>query len=96
MRLILSGEAEADLRGIIHYSITQWGRERARRYVGGLRDKLDLLAEHPEIGPPADEVRPGLRRLTYYRHSVFYRIRGPETRIVRILHKQMEAERHFP
>lgn len=95
MRLILSGDAEADLRGIIRYTTGQWGRSRARRYVEGLRAKLRLLCEHPDIGRTADEVRPGLRRLSYISHTAFYRIRGAEIRIVRILHKQMQPEQHI-
>jgi toxin ParE1/3/4 len=96
MRLIISAAAEADLRQIIRYTTTQWGGARARSYVAGLRAKLSLLREHPEMGPAADEVRPGLRRCSYIRHNAFYRVQGQNIRVVRILHKQMQARLHFP
>ena len=96
MRLILSEDAEADLRAIARFTKEQWGEASARRYVHGLRRKLKLLCEHPGIGPTADEVRAGLRRCSYGSHHAYYRVRLGEIRIVRILHKQMRAEEHLP
>jgi toxin ParE1/3/4 len=95
MRLSLSEDAEADLQEIARYSGSRWGRERARRYVRDLRTKLELLREHPELGPPADQIRAGLRRYSYVSHHIFYRIEPDAVRIVRILHKQMQVERRL-
>ena len=95
MRLSLSEDAEADLRDIARFSARKWGRERARRYVRDLRMKLELLRDHPELGSTADEIRPGLRRYPYISHNIFYRIRLDTVRIVRILHKQMQAESYI-
>jgi toxin ParE1/3/4 len=95
VRLILSEDAEADLREISRYTKEHWGRERAYRYVQSLRNKLKLLCRHPELGPPAEGVRPALRRCSYVSHNVFYRIGSGEIRVVRILHKQMRAEGHL-
>lgn len=95
MRLIVSVDAEADLRSIARYTSGRWGRERARSYLLGLRSKLRLLCEHPELGSTADEVRPGLRRYPYISHNIFYRFRGDDVRIVRVLHKQMQAEHYI-
>lgn len=94
MRLILSEEAEADLREIARFAKGRWGTERAREYVHGLRAKLKLLCTHPELGPAADEIRPGLRRCSYLSHHALYRVHRDHIRIVRILHKQMQAKDH--
>jgi toxin ParE1/3/4 len=96
VRLIVSAEAEADLRAIIRFTTLEWGIERAGSYARGLGERLQLLREHPELGPPADEISPGLRRYPYLSHNAFYRIGKDEVRIVRILHKRMGSGRHLP
>jgi toxin ParE1/3/4 len=95
MRLILSEDAESDLREISRYTRDRWGPERARSYVWGLRDKLTLLCAHPQLGPVADEVRPGLRRCSYLNHNAFYRAGDDYVRIIRILHKHMLAQEYL-
>ena len=92
MRLTRSERAEADLREIIRHARRRWGTEQARHYAAGLRQRLELLCGHPELGPAADEIRPGLRRCSYVSHNAFYRVDRDRIRVVRILHKRMRAE----
>ncbi|MCA1748383.1 MAG: type II toxin-antitoxin system RelE/ParE family toxin [Parasphingopyxis sp.] len=95
MQLILSDEAEADLRAIIRFSVERWGIEQAERYVQLLRDRLQDLTRHPRIGSPADSMSPGLRRFSYISHVAYYRVVRHEIRIVRILHKRMRESDHI-
>lgn len=92
MKLVLSEDAVADLRAIVRYAAGRWGRARARAYLVGLQERLDSLPAYPELGPPADEFLPDLRRYSYISHNIFYRVGPSAVRIVRILHKRMRAE----
>lgn len=38
---VLTDAAEADLRGIIHYTSTRWGQAQVRRYIADL-SRCDL------------------------------------------------------
>jgi toxin ParE1/3/4 len=95
MRLVISEDAEANLRGIVRFAAAKWGLPRARRYAEGARERLRGLGQYPELGPAADEVAPGLRRYSYISHNIFYRIGKRHIRIVRILHKRMRAEEYL-
>jgi toxin ParE1/3/4 len=68
----LSSKAAADLEDIYEYAILNFGLEQARTYLSGLQERFELLARNPKHGRAANELSPGLRRLTYQSHIVFY------------------------
>jgi len=43
----LSNKAEADLEGILVYTVDMWGAEQADRYLSALGDCFDLIALQP-------------------------------------------------
>lgn len=93
---LLLPAAEADLRDIWHYTAENWSPSQADRYVSGIFDCLDLIAESPAIGQPVDWIRQGYRRKIIDSHLVFYRLAEdgvPE--VVRILHARMNVDDQF-
>ena len=90
----LSKRAYADIVSIGDYTIERFGIEQARRDRNQLEDALQALANSPSRGRPADEVAPGLRRWNYQSHAVFFRLEMRGILIVRVLHQQMDFERH--
>ena len=52
------------------------------------------LAEMPGIGRKVVMSGRDYQRFDHARHTVFYRIQNPGIFIVRILHQQMDSERH--
>jgi len=92
VRLRFSSEARADLFEIVRFGAERWGEEQARSDVAVLRTKLLLLLEHPHLGPPSEEIEVGLRRYPYISHVAYCRVGGGEVRIVRVLHRRMNAE----
>ena len=46
----LTPKAAEDLDGIHEYTITNFGLERARDYLNGLRQRFGDLAERPTLG----------------------------------------------
>ena len=90
----LSSKAAADLDGIYEYTILNFGLEQARAYLSGLHERFETLAENPMHGRTAGELTPGLRRLEYQSHVVFYVLNDNGIRIVRVLHQSMDMKRH--
>jgi toxin ParE1/3/4 len=90
----LSSKAAADLEGIHEYTILHFGLEQARVYLLGLHERFQMLAEQPTQGRKADELAPGLRRVEYQSHVVFYIPKDHGIRIVRVLHQRMDVTRH--
>ena len=91
----LSARAEADLSAIADYTLETFGIDQARRYRNDLEVFLGSLAENPPLGRQVDWLAPGLRRLDYRSHAVFYAKDGSGVLIVRILHARMDASRHL-
>jgi len=84
--------AREDLRAIVQY-IGKDNPARAKRFGKALRDKTELLAQHPELGRPG---RPGLpdylRELVVHpNYIVFYRVLT-EARTVQILRVKHAAQ----
>ncbi len=92
---ILSGEADIDIQDIAESSIQQWGLARAEKYVLGLHEAVQRLAEFPDIGRDARQIRPGYFRMEVSSHAVFYRKTENGILIIRVLHERMDFARHF-
>ena len=84
----LTQKAEHDLLNIASYGIEQFGVERSRQYYNKLKQRLDKLAEQPELYPLVEHVRKGYRRSVCGVHSIYYRIDQESVEIVRVLGRQ--------
>jgi toxin ParE1/3/4 len=95
-RFVLSPAAQADLSDIWDYSVKNWGRVQAERYVLGIRDACQALADGSRTGRAVDAIRRGYRRLAVGSHLLFYRV-GPAgvIEVVRILHRRMDIAAHL-
>jgi toxin ParE1/3/4 len=89
-----SRRAEADLIEIAHYTLKNWGEDQTIRYIDDLEACCQQLAVNPALGRPCEDIRPGLRRIEYGRHVVFYRPEPTGVLVSRILHHRMLPERH--
>lgn len=89
-------QARRDLAAIWEYTLKSWGEEQADQYIRELNARLDRLAVHPNLGRKCDFIRPGYRVYPSGQHLIFYRPSPDEIDVVRILHKRMDATRHFP
>ncbi|ABC21503.1 type II toxin-antitoxin system RelE/ParE family toxin [Rhodospirillum rubrum] len=95
MPITLSDLALKDLEEIRHYTVRQWGREQWLRYYRGLVSTFERIEQSPESGRSRDLFLPGLRSISYGKHSVFYApiaAAGGAIVILRIVHQK----RHLP
>jgi toxin ParE1/3/4 len=89
--LSFSKRALRDLTGIDAYTLEEWGEAQADRYLGQLQECFESLVNNPQLGRQCGGVRPGLRRMEYGKHVIFYRIIEDGIRVSRILHQSMLA-----
>lgn len=91
----LSRLASQDLGEIADYTVDHWGLEQARRYIRGLLNFLDQLAQSPRRGKACDDIRQGYRRIEYEKHIVIYRIEDKGIFVSRVFHRRMQLYRHI-
>ena len=94
-KYVLSGKAEEDLLDIYFYSFEQFGESQADAYLMGLEERLETLAENPNLGRQIDHIREGYFRFEYVRHSIFYTQLDEGIFVVRVLHGSMDTEEHL-
>ena len=90
----LSRRADSDIAEIADYTIRQFGIKQARRYRDGLEKIFRRLAEYPNSGQSAGHLAPGLRRMNFESHVIFFLHDEAGVLIVRILHQRMAFKRH--
>ena len=95
LRLVISVAADRDLDAIYDYTATHWGVAQASRYVGSFDAAFVGLLDRPEMGRPVSSSS-GHWRLRHESHFIYYRILPGTLRIVRVLHRRMDAPRHLP
>jgi plasmid stabilization system protein ParE len=88
---LLTDAAEADLRGIIRYTGTQWGDAQVRSYITQLERGIGRLAAGEGAFKPLSEIHPALRMAHCEHHYVFCLSReDAPALIVAILHERMD------
>ena len=85
----------ADIDDIHVYTIANFGLAQARDYLSGLHERFASLVAQPMLGRGADRLAPNLRRYEYRSHVVFYVPEDGGVTVVRVLHRSMDAPRHF-
>jgi toxin ParE1/3/4 len=91
----LTNKAEAEIEGIIEYSIVNFGLNVAQKYITGLHECMMLLAEHQSWGTDYDFITHGLRRYAYRSHAIYYRHTEDGILVVRVLGGKQDPARHF-
>jgi toxin ParE1/3/4 len=87
--------AEKDLIGIWRYTLEQWGADQADSYLGELEEGIGALVDAPEMGLSRESVRTGYRVLFINNHAVYFKVMIDKIHIVRVLHGQMDPDRHL-
>lgn len=84
----LSEEAKNDLTGIHQYGVREFGETQADDYFWKIIQKLDVVAETPELYQKVPEIREGYRRSVCGVHAIYYRIDGNTVEVMAILKSQ--------
>lgn len=87
--------ADRDLQSIYRYSVTEWGSDRADRYIRDLNIAFQKLADNKLKSTSADELRPGLRSCGVVSHIVFFKHTDYGILVIHVLHKGMDHLKHL-
>jgi toxin ParE1/3/4 len=92
-----SKRADQDIKQIIKRSMADFGELQTDKYIEGLEETLNMLAEHPDWGHTftPEKTKRIYLRYRYMSHVVYYRQRKHDIFIVRILHTKMLPEKHL-
>ena len=91
----LSGKASTDLDSILDYSIINFGAIVMVEYHQSLEKCFDILDSNPDLGTEVDHICPNYMSFQHRSHLIFYKKNNQGILIIRILHKSMDAPRHF-
>jgi toxin ParE1/3/4 len=85
----LRPRARDDLIEIWTY-IAEDGETQADALLGGIDQKLQLLAKRPLIGRERNELYPALRSVPFGRYVIFYLPDADGIEVVRVLHSRRD------
>lgn len=91
----LSNQADRDLTEIYIFTYQKFSPVKADSYLLALDETFLNLAENPHLGKQIDSIRKGYFRYEHVSHSIFYKRKGKDILIVRVLHQKMDAKRHI-
>ena len=88
MQYKLSKEAKMDLARIYWRGVEEFGESRAEHYYETLMQRFNDIAGSPFKYPAVEHIREGYRRSVCGVDSIYYRINGDSTEIMRVLGRQ--------
>jgi toxin ParE1/3/4 len=94
-KIRLHVRAESDLIDIWEYSFDEWDDVQADKYLDELNAAINSLAANPELGVKRNYLRQDYRALFVNQHAIYYKLTPTTIDIVRVLHGQMDPERHL-
>jgi toxin ParE1/3/4 len=94
MKFKLSRKAEEDLEGIWLYTLENWSKEQADRYLSLIFDEIEYITVNPKAGQDFDQIRKNYRYSKVKSHLIFYKHKKSEDviEVIRILHERMDLE----
>ena len=69
-RVVFAPEAEAQLEALYLHIAREGSPATAERFLSAIIDRCEALAHMPLRGRPKDDLRPGLRTLSFRRRAV--------------------------
>ncbi len=94
-KLVLSPEAQRDLRDIYQFGLCTWGQNQSSDYLDALKEHFWHLTTQPFMGTERPELGADMRSFPVKSHIVFYRLQANQIEIVRILHGRQDPNRHI-
>lgn len=94
-KYVKSKKSDFDIKNIAKSSFIDFGANQTYKYMKGLNDALQSLADNPEYGKVYSNLA---KDYLYFRHVsqvIYYRKRETDILIIRILHKRMLPEKHL-
>jgi len=98
----ISKPAEIDLKDIAAYTLKQWGKLQKKSYLGLFKQSFSALSTSQSDNKTLpstqnrDDIDADLFSYRVKKHVVYYRETKQELLIIRVLHSQMDPQKHLP
>ena len=94
-RVAYTTRAQADLLGIITYTLKMWGEDQAAHYLEEMEDCCARLATNPGLGRIWKRNGVSFHRREQGGHVIFCRPHDGGIKVFRILHQRMLPKLHI-
>lgn len=94
-QVILSPKAKSNLSGIWDYTLAEWGIDQAEKHIRELWTVMQAQAGDSSAAADISDIRKVYRKIRSGSHVIFFKSSGDGIDVVRILHQQMDFERHL-
>lgn len=88
-------KAERDLEIVIDFTFERWGYVQTSKYIDGLEDRAQLLANNPDVGTKRPELFAELLSFPYKSHILYFVQTDDGITIIRVLHQRMDPTQHI-
>jgi toxin ParE1/3/4 len=90
VKLLLTDRALRDLQGIERYSVEEWGRDAAEKYLADLEAGLQRVRENPRLLQPNLELHESLRFYRVKKHLLVCDVQSNEIVVLTVIHATMD------
>ena len=91
----LSPAAQSDVAEIWDYTVEKWGPDQAEAYMRRIKMAVLAIATDSCLGRSCNEIGSGYWKYLVGSHVLFYKVGQDGIDVIRILHSQMDFERHL-
>ncbi len=89
-QVLLTERALTDIEAIFAYSVEQWGKRRADKYLDDLEAGLQRIQEQPSLLKPEADLHPALQFYRVNRHLFACDVRPKTIVVLTVLHSSMD------
>ena len=90
-KLRLTLAAKGHLKSIWQYTFETWGEHKADAYLMEIEEKLNMLAENPNLGRGRPDVKANYYSPELNKHVVFYLFDEQHVDVIGVLHERMDV-----
>lgn len=91
----LTPRAHKDLKAIAQYTLKTWGRDQVKAYLARLTDRMQWLADNPDLGRSRDDIAKGYRCFKEGQHLIFFVVKQDHIAIIGVPHSSMDTKSHL-
>ena len=89
-RLLLTDRSLSDIAAIERYSIEQWGKKTAAKYLAQIEDALSRIKGNPNLLRQEEGFHQFLRFYTANKHVLVFDIQGNDLILLTVFHGSMD------
>ncbi len=94
-KYVLRENAKEAIKDIGRYTLKNHGKAQRNKYLQGMSDRFEALADMPLKGRARPEVKAGYYSYDYEKHTIFYLIHDAHIEIIGVVHESSIPQRYL-